>query len=199
MRACRSAARALGILALATLTGGCGGSGPTLDRDPGSYLVTLDQLPSPDFTIYQAVRQVGAGWLDSGSSSAVREDGFTRAAEVEFYRDVAFGTSNGPITVSAAAAAFTTAAGATAAMVRLDAALNARHGAVPVSTGALGNGGDAITLQGSVDGIGALQITVVWRVDNVVNSVLAEGRLGGLQLDQILPIASTQTANERPA
>jgi len=37
----------------------------------------------------------------------------------------------------------------------------------------------------------------VWRVDNLVNSLVAEGRLGGLQLDQLLPLAATQTANER--
>jgi hypothetical protein len=39
---------------------------------------------------------------------------------------------------------------------------------------------------------------VVWRVDNLVNSLVAEGRFGGLQLDQILPLAATQTVNERP-
>ena len=189
------------MLALSALAGGCGGSVPTttLAGDPGSYLITLVQLPSPDFTVYQAVKKVGAGWLDPGSSTALDKDGLTRAAEVEFYRDVPFSTSNGPITVTAAAAAFTTGAGATAAMIQLDAALDARPGAVPVSAGTLGDGGDAVTVQGSVDGVSAVQITVVWRVDNLVNSLVAEGRLGGLQLDQILPIATTQTANERPA
>jgi hypothetical protein len=193
-------APALGMLAVAVATGGCGGSGVTaLGGDPGRYLITLGQLPSPDFTLYRAEEQVSAGWLDEGSSAAVREDGLTRAEEVEYYRDVPFSTSDGPITVAAAAAAFTTGVGATAAMIHLDGALDARPVAVPVSAGTLGDGGSAVTVQGSVDGVSAVQIIVVWRVDNLVNSLVAEGRLGGLQLDQILPIATTQTANERPA
>jgi hypothetical protein len=68
---------------------------------------------------------------------------------------------------------------------------------MPVSTGPLGEGGHATTTQGTVEGVGALQIVVVWRVDNLINSLVAEGRLGGLQLDQILPVAAAQTANER--
>ena len=191
-------ARALGMLAAAVATGGCGGSGlTTLDQDPGSYLITLGQLPSPDFTLYRPVQQVGAGWLDEGSSAAVREDGLTRAADVEYYRDVPFSTSDGPVTVAAAAAAFTTGVGATAAMIHLDGALDARPGGVPVSTGTLGDGGSAVTVRGSVAGVSAVQIIVVWRVDNLVNSLVAEGRLGGLQLDQLLPLTAAQTANER--
>ena len=192
-------ARALGMLALAALAGGCGGAGVTmtLAGDPGSYLITLEQLPSPDFTVYQAVKEVGAGWLDPGSSTALDKDGLTRAAEVEFYRNVSFSTSIGPITLTAAVADFTTTAGASTAMIRLDSALDSRAGAVPVSTGPLGAGGHATTTQGTAEGVGALQVIVVWRVDNLVNSLVAEGRLGGLQLDQILPLAAVQTANER--
>jgi hypothetical protein len=37
---------------------------------------------------------------------------------------------------------------------------------------------------------------VVWRVDNLIDSLVAEGRLGGLQLGQLLPLAATQTADE---
>jgi hypothetical protein len=186
------------MLALAAATGGCGGSGgSTLGRDPSSYLITLSQLTSPDFIVYQAVAPVGAGWLDQASSTAVRKDGLVRAAEVEYYREVSFSTSNGPITVTAAVAAFTTTVGAAAAMIRLDTVLDARAGAVPVSTGPLGDSGHATTTQGTAGGVGALQIIVVWRVDNLVNSLVAEGRLGGLQLDQLLPLTAAQTANER--
>jgi hypothetical protein len=199
MRARSGTARALGVLALAALTAAaCGSSAPTtLDGAPGGYLITLGQLTSPDFTVYQAVQQVGSGWLDEASSTALRKDGLVRAAAVEYDRNVSFSTSNGPITLSAAVAAFTTTAGAAAAMIRLDTALDARAGAVPVSTGPLADGGHATTTQGTVEGVGALQIILVWRVDNLVNSLVAEGRLGGFQLDQLLPLAATQTANER--
>jgi hypothetical protein len=187
------------MLAMVAMTAAaCGRSVPTtLQGTPGSYLITLDQLPSPDFIVYEAVTPVGSGWLDQASSTAVRKDGLVRAAEVEYYREVSFSTSNGPITVTAAVAAFTTTVGAAAAMIRLDTVLDARAGAVPVSTGPLGDSGHATTTQGTAGGVGALQIIVVWRVDNLVNSLVAEGRLGGLQLDQLLPLAAAQTANER--
>ena len=187
------------VLAIAAMSSAaCGSSPPTTLRGaPGSYLITLDQLTSPDFIVYEAVASVGAGWLDQASSTAVRKDGLVRAAEVEYYRNVSFSTSNGPITLTAAVADFTTTAGASTAMIRLDSALDSRAGAVPVSTGPLGDGGYATTTQGTAEGVGALQVIVVWRVDNLVNSLVAEGRLGGLQLDQILPLAAVQTANER--
>ena len=190
-----------GLMLLAVVAGaaaGCGSPAPGALRGAAQgYLPTIDQLPSPDFTVYQAVKEVGAGWLDPGSSTALDKDGLTRAAEVEFYRNVSFSTSNGPITLTAAVADFTTTAGASTAMIRLDSALDSRAGAVPVSTGPLGAGGHATTTQGTAEGVGALQVIVVWRVDNLVNSLVAEGRLGGLQLDQILPLAAVQTANER--
>jgi hypothetical protein len=169
------------VLVLAAVTGGCGGNGgtTTLDGDPGSYLITLSQLPSPDFAVYQAVKPVGPGWLDEASSTAVRKDGLVRAVAVEYYRDESFSTSNGAITLTVAVASFATTTGAATAMLNLGTAL------------------DATTTQGTVEGVGALQIVVVWRVDNLINSLVAEGRLGGLQLDQILPVATAQTANER--
>lgn len=199
MRVPWGTARALGVLVLAAVTGGCGGNGgtTTLDGDPGSYLITLSQLPSPDFAVYQAVKPVGPGWLDEASSTAVRKDGLVRAVAVEYYRNVSFSTSNGAITLTVAVASFATTTGAATAMLNLGTALDARSGATPVSTGPLGDGGHATTTQGTVEGVGALQIVVVWRVDNLINSLVAEGRLGGLQLDQILPVAAAQTANER--
>jgi hypothetical protein len=187
------------VLAVVAMTAAACGSSvpPTLPGPPSRYLIGLDQLTSPDFIVYAPLESVGAGWLDAASSTAVRRDGLVRAAQVEYYRDVAFSTSNGPITLTAAVAAFTSAPGAAAAVIRLVTALDARAHAVPVSTGPLGDGGHAVTVQGSVQGVAALQVIVVWRVDNLVNSLVAEGRLGGLQLDQLVPLAATQTANER--
>jgi len=188
----------LAMMLAAALLAGCASSAPApLRGNPAGYLLTLDQLPSPDFTVYLGVTPVEAGWLDPGSSSAIEKDGLVDAAEVEFYRQVPFATSNGPITLTAAAARFTISTGAAAAMSRLDAALDARSGAVPVATGSLADGGHAISVAGTLDGVQALQLIVVWRVENLVNSLVAEGRSGGLALDQILSLATTQTANER--
>ena len=45
-------------------------------------------------------------------------------------------------------------------------------------------------------GLPAVQITVVWRVDNVVNVIIARGRYGGTRLDDALVLAGVQTQNE---
>ena len=67
-------------------------------------------------------------------------------------------------------------------MTRLDTALDARPGAAPASTGSLRDGGHAVTVEGTlVQGVQAVEIIVVWRVENVVNSLVAEGSLGGLR------------------
>jgi hypothetical protein len=197
MRAYGGATPGILLIAVAALITGCGSSAPAVLRgDPAGYLISLDQLTSPDFTVYQAPGPVGAGWLDSGSATQIRQDGLAGAAEVEYYRAVWFPTSNGPITLTAAVASFATPPGAAAAMTRLDGALDARAGAIQVSTGSLGDESHAITLQATVESVPAVEIVVVWRVDNLVNSLVAQGRFGGLQLDQVLPLATTQTSNE---
>jgi hypothetical protein len=181
----------------AVLAGGCGSSSPpTLHGDPGTYLLTPAQLPSPDFTVYLPTAPVGAGWLDPSSSAALQRDGLVEAAQVEYYRPVPFATSNGPITLTAAAARFSGAAGAEAAMEQLDTALDARSGATPAATGPLGDAGHAVSTPGALGGVPAIEIIVVWRVENVLNSLTAEGRSGGLLLDQLLPLARTETATE---
>lgn len=182
---------------VAAFLGGCGSSGPTiLSGDPGGYLIGLDQLGSPDFTVYRAAAPVSAGWLDESLAAAVRGDGFTRAAEVEYYRQAPLDTSNGPITLTSAAASFSGVAGAASAMSQLDSGLDGRPGAVPVSAGSLGDAAHAVSLPGSLNGLAVVQIILVWRVVNVVNSLVAEGRSGGLQLDQLLPMAGSQTSDE---
>ena len=176
----------------------CGGSpAPTVLRgDAEGYLLTLDQLGSPDFTVYQAPEKAGAGWLDQASAASLKRDGFQQAAQVEYYRQVPLDTSNGPISVTAAVARFAGAGGAGEAMNRLDAALDARSGAVPVSTGTVGDVGHATTQMGTLDGVSVSQIVLVWRVDNLVNSITGQGRYGGITLDDLLTVARAQTADE---
>jgi hypothetical protein len=186
---------ALGVLA-AVLAAGCGSTVVTLGGSPVRDLLRLDQLPSPDFTVYQAVAPTGAGWLDPGSAAVIADDGFVAAAQVEYYRPIGFATSNGPITLTAAAARFSASQGAAAALATIDAALDARPGAIRLTIGRLGDSGHAISVGGTVDGVQAIEIVVVWRVDNLIDSLVAEGRLGGLQVGQLLPLAASQTADE---
>ena len=194
MRARPALAVAFGVVATA-LAAGCGG-GVTLVGDPGRHLLREDQLPSPDFTVYQPVAPAGAGWLDPGGAATIARDGFVTAAQVEYYRPIGFATSNGPITLAAAAARFTASPGAAAALTAIATALDARAGATRLTTGRLGDGGHAVGVSGTVEGVAAVEIVVVWRVDNLVDSLVAEGRLGGLQLSQLLPLATRQTADE---
>ena len=196
MRPRPTLAMALGVVATA-LTAGCGGStSTTLGGDPGLDLLRQDQLPSPDFTVYQAMAPAGTDWLDPDSAAAITGDGSVTAAQVEYYRPIGFDTSNGPITLTAAAARFSASHGAAAALAAIDAALDSRPSAIQLTTGRLGDGGHAVGVGGTVDGVQAIEIVVVWRVDNLIDSLVAEGRLGGLQLGQLLPLAATQTADE---
>lgn len=196
MRGWPTLAAALGVVA-AALTAACGGStARTLGGDPARDLLRQDQLPSPDFTVYQAEAPTGSGWLDPGSAAAIAGDGFVSAAQVGYYRPSGFATSNGPITLTATAARFGASSQAAAALAVIEAALNARPGAVRLTTGRLGDGGLAVGIDGIVDGVPAIEMVVVWQVDNLIDSLVAQGRLGGLQLGQILPLAATQTADE---
>jgi hypothetical protein len=186
--------------AVALGTAGCGSAAPlTLRGDPQGYLVTLDQLPSPDFTVFQAPEAVGAGWLGQETAVSLEHDGFQSAFQVEYYREVPLDTSNGPITVTAAVARFATATGAEKAMSRLDTALDERSGATQISTGTLGDEGHAITQMATLDGVSVAQIVVVWRLDNLVNSITGQGRYGGITLDDLITVAGAQTGDETAA
>jgi len=190
------------LVALAVLLGGCGSpTSPLLLRgDPRGYLLSLEQLPSPDFTVYSGAAATDAGWLDTGSAATLTRDGFQAAATVEYLRQgelVDLATSNGPITLTSAVARFASPGGAAAAVGSLASALNARAGAVPLSTGPLGDGGHAVSNSATLDSVAVVRITVVWRVANLVNSLAADGRSGGLDLDQLLPVARAQTAAEQ--
>jgi hypothetical protein len=203
MSEARSRTTVCGLVLLAVVAGaaaGCGSPAPGALRGAAQgYILTIDQLPSPDFTVYQAPAAVGAGWLDKEGAASLGRDGFQQAATVEYYRQVALDTSNGPITVTAAVARFAAAGGAAAAMSLLDTALDHRSGAAVVSTGPLGDGGHAITQMSTLDGVSVSQIVMVWRVDNLVNSITGQGRFGGITLDDLLTVAHAQTADEEQA
>ena len=73
-------------------------------------------------------------------------------------------------------------------------------GAVPTSTGPLGDEAHAISVVRTTSGgLQAVEITVVWRVGNLVNIIVARGRYGGTRLDDALVLAGLQTQNELPA
>jgi hypothetical protein len=181
--------------------GACGSASPSLSTaDPLHDLISIDQLVAPDFTVTSAPAHVGAATLAAGDSSvatALSKDGLQFAARVEYQRGVDFGVSNGPIDVVATVERFADVSGASSAYGVSVRQVDAAQGAVPTSTGPLGDEAHAVSVvRTTSSGIAAVEITVIWRVGNLVNIVVARGRYGGTRLDNALVLAGLQTRNE---
>ncbi len=168
--------------------------------DPLRSLLTIDQLVAPDFTVSVAAAHVGATTLAGGDPTLARalmSDGLESAASVEYQRGVDFGTSNGPIDVVATVERFGGTAGASSGYIATVIHLDAMQGAVPTSTGPLGDQAHAISVVRSTQaGIPAVEITVVWRTGNLVNMIVARGRYGGTRLNDALVLAGLQNQND---
>jgi hypothetical protein len=194
----------LAVLAFVVALSGCGSAGAVLATgNPTAYLVTIDQLVAPDFTVSSAATHVDAATLadgDSALAAALSKAGLQTAASVEYQRAEDFSTANGPLDVVATAMQFASVAGATSAYVAGVRQLDALPGATPTSTGPLGDEAHAISVVKTTTGcLSAVEITVEWRVGNIVNIIIARGRYGGTRLDDALVLANLQTANETAA
>jgi hypothetical protein len=192
------------LLLSSTALAACGGDGPSpAAGDPLHYLITLDQLVAPGFTITTPAAHVDTTALGEGDAalaSALAAEGLRSAARVEYQRSVDFGTSNGPIDIVATVERFAGAAGASSAYATTVRQLDATQGAVPTSTGPLGDEAHSISVVRTTSGgLQAVEITVVWRVDNLVNLIIARGRYGGTRLDDALILAGLQAQNEAGA
>jgi hypothetical protein len=171
--------------------------------DPLHDLITIDQLVAPDFTVTGSPAHVDAATLaggDASVASALSNDGLQAAARVEYQRGVDFSISNGPIDVVATVERFADAGGASSAYTTSARQLDAIQGAVPTSSGPLGDEAHAISVvRVTSNGIEAVEISIVWRVGNLVNIIVARGRYGGTRLDDALVLAGLQTQNESGA
>jgi hypothetical protein len=191
----------LAVFALVVALSGCGSTGDALSTgNPTSYLITIDQLVAPDFTVSSAATHVTASTLaggDAAVAAGLTKDGLEVAASVEYQRAADFSTANGPLDVVATAMQFASVAGATSAYSAGIRQLDALAGATPTSTGPLGDEAHAISVvKPTTGGLTAVEITLEWRVGNVVNIIITRGRYGGTRLDDALVLANTQTANE---
>ena len=201
-RAGRGGARTASTLVLLTmLVSGCGTTGSAaLTGDPLRYLITIDQLVVSDFTVSGAAAHVDAAALANGDTTvaaALTRSGLQSAARVEYQRDVEFITSNGPLDVIATVERFATVSGATAVYTADVRRLDALPGAVPASTGPLGDEAHSIsTVKPTPGGFMAVEITVEWRVGNLINLIVTRGRYGGSRLDDALALAANQNGNE---
>jgi len=139
-----------------------------------------------DFTVYDAAHPIDA------SASA----GFEAASTVRYTRTADFATSNGPLDITSTVERFATPSGAADAYKRDLPALDAAD-ATPLSTGPLGDAAHAdAVVRDTPGGQQAVQITVEWRVANLLNILIVRGRYGGARLADALTLAHRQTANE---
>jgi hypothetical protein len=192
---------ALATAALTATLSACGNTDSRLSTgDPLHYLITIDQLITPDFTVSTAAAHVDASTLaggDSAVAAALAANGLESAARVEYQRADDFSTSNGPLDVVATVERFATVAGATGAYGAAVHALDAMPNATPTSTGPLGDAAHAISVvKPTAGGLPAVEITVEWRVGNLLDTIITRGRYGGTRLDDALALAGRQTANE---
>ena len=196
------------LFACAVLLSACGDSTasagqPLRTADPAHYLVKLSDLPSPDFTVNTPAHAADAAELAGNNATrAVRltQDGVQAGAMVRYFRAVDLATANGPIDVVNTIERFATAAGAGAAYHADVQDLDAPTGAAPISTGGLGDEAHAVSLvRAATSGVQAVQITLEWRVANVVNILVLRGRYGGTRLDDALVLAHRITTRELAA
>ncbi|HEY7927356.1 MAG TPA: hypothetical protein VIG86_08065 [Candidatus Dormibacteraeota bacterium] len=197
------AACSVAILVVAA-TAGCATamSAATLQAVPATYLLTLDQLVAPDFSVDTPAHALSITTLAAGDAPRASElatAGFTGAAAVDFFRAASnLAVVNGPVQIGDTVAEFASAAGAAVPYGSDIARLDAIAGAVAISTGSLGDAAHATSrvLTDPNSGVRVVEITVEWRVDNLLDILVVRGRDGGTRPDDALLLAHRQTAIE---
>ena len=196
-------ARSPGLLGAVLCLAACGqavAASPAVAVPPSRAVLGIDQLADPGFTRYGALAAatpVEFAGGDTSLAASLRRDGFSAAATVRYTRQADFAVADGPLDVTASAAAFSTSTGASAAFHQVAGADDDAAGAVAVSTGPLGDEAHAdSTVRALPNGLEAVQLAVVWRVANMLNVLVLRGRSGGTTLADALVLAEAQTANE---
>ena len=196
MRCATVVVAAIGLAAC----GSAAASSPVLSADPLRYVLTLNDLGSSGFTVADAPHAVDANAIAAGSEAAAQRlggDGLQAAASVRFFRAVELSTSNGPVDVIHTVERFSQASGASASYASDVAVLDSASGATPLSAGHVGDEAHADSIvRTTTSGVPAVQITLEWRVDNVVNVLVVRGRYGGTRLDDALNLAAHVVARE---
>jgi hypothetical protein len=165
------------------------------------YLLTIDQLKAPGFTAVEAAHSVSTDTLSAGDStlaSALRTAGVSEAATARWFRDVPeLSTSNGPVDVRSTVLRLGGNDAAHTAFQSLVRHTDAVPSMTPVSAGALGDESHADVIESaSSGGVRVVEVTVTWRVANLVSVVVLRGRNGGTGLGDALVLAHQQAVGE---
>jgi hypothetical protein len=188
---------------VATVIAGCAQPAtPSLLRAaPATYLLSVDQLVAPDFSLDTAPHPLAVADVagtDPSAAQRLTSSGFVAAAGEDFFRPVgSLALANGPVQIGDTAEEFQSAAGAATVYSADVSRLDAVAGATAVSTGSLGDAAHATTRTAtSPDGTMVVEITVEWRVDNLLDILVARGRGGAIRPDDALLLAHRQTVFE---
>lgn len=159
-------------------------------------------MVSPDFTVDTPARPLTAADVaagDAATATRLARAGYDGGAAIAFFREPGnLATVNGPVQVLDTVEQFATAAGATSSYSADIARLDSVAGAAGVSTGALGDAAHATTrtVTDPSTSVALVEITVEWRVENLVDVLVVRGREGGTRPDDAFVLAHRQTATE---
>jgi hypothetical protein len=182
---------------------GCAGpiSPPPHRAAPATYLLGVDQMVSPDFSVDtapHALSVTGIAGTDRSAAQQLTSAGLVSAAGEDLFRDVgSLALANGPVQVHDTVEEFQATDGAATVYGSDVSRLDAMKGATAVSTGSLGDAAHATTTTAAAaDGVMAVEITLEWRVDNLVDILAVRGRAGATRPDDALLLAHRQTVIE---
>jgi hypothetical protein len=172
-----------------------------LHAPAATYLLGVDQLVSPDFSLDTPPHPVTVSDItgsDSAAAQQLKAGGFTSAAGEEFFRTGGnLALTNGPLQIRDTVEEFASAAGAATVYGSDISRLDAASGAVAVSTGSLGDAAHSTTRTAtSPTGDVVVEITVEWRVGNLLDVLVVRGRSGATRPDDALVLAHRQTVIE---
>jgi hypothetical protein len=191
--------RAAGVVAAALLLVACGSSGasPVLFTRPATaYLLTLDELRTPGFTVSEPPH----AWTsanDAGLSRLLGRDALHNGATVTYFRDVPeIATSNGPIMVISFVFVCSSTQQAAAVYSVWEHEADALPAVIPESAGALGDVAHADEEHITNAPVQLIQLVITWRTGNLVSELTVRGRDGGVSLADALILAHAQAAGQ---
>jgi hypothetical protein len=184
---------------------GCGCPSPTpvplLHGTAVGYVLRLDEIPTAGFTADMPPQSVDPSTVFGSAAdlTALRRAGLSGAASARYLQPApVLATANGPLDVVATVITFSGVPGAHRGMAALTRQVDERPGAAAVSAGNLGAEAHAVTQTATAsDGTVVLEVTVLWRVANVLNELVIRGRQGGTGIGDAVAIANRQAAGER--
>lgn len=173
-------------------------------QNPITYLLRLNQLDSPGFVIDQKAQSQTTEQIAASTSASINDlqaNSIQAAAAVHFFRSVSsLATANGPVDIASIVEQFPSSASASKAMNAEVARRESDTNQTPTSTGPLGDeasGDVSIAHTANTEKTPVVQITLEWRVGNLVNLLVVRGRYGGTHIDDALKLAHRVTDNEQ--